>query len=386
VEERLVPRHFVWRVVAAAFLVVLVVGVAWMLWETREYVLVSFAGVLFAIFLRGLSERIQAMFPRLPAIASLGLVTAALLLIGALAVWALLPSLSAQANRLAEELPAAVTRLQDALAASSVGRSALPHLREIATDVFAQTSSLFGFTAHFAADFFVFFFVGIYVAADPQLYFEGVVSLFPEARRVRVSLLLLELQERMWAFVVGRVIAMTLIGILTAIGLAILGIPFALLNGFLTGLLSFLPIVGPLAAAIPVALLALLKSPLSVVYVGMLLGLVYTLDGYLISPMVQKRVGEVPMALTVASLMMAGILFGPLGMVLSLPMLVIVLVVVRTAYIEGMLGAAASKFYGGRGPDLVSRWESEKPCPPTPTVPARRAARAAPRTSTSSTE
>ena len=127
------------------------------------------------------------------------------------------------------------------------------------------------------------------------------------------------------------------IGVTTAIGLWLLGVPLAFALGLLTAFLNFVPTFGPLIAAVPTALVALTVSPMTAVYAVALYTAAACFDGYVVTPLVQMRISEMPPALLLVAQVLMGVLAGQMGLVLAAPMLAATLVLVRMAYIEDVL-------------------------------------------------
>ena len=90
-------------------------------------------------------------------------------------------------------------------------------------------------------------------------------------------------------------------------------------------------------SAIPTLLLGLVHSPTMVLYVAILYVVVQLVEGYLLTPLIQQETVALPPALTIASLVLFGALFGPLGLMLGTPLAAVGLVLVRMAYVEDVL-------------------------------------------------
>src|SRR5207244_833111 len=100
---------------------------------------------------------------------------------------------------------------------------------------------------------------------------------------------------------VGQVVLMGMLGVTTAVGLWLLGIPMALTLGLLTGVLELIPYIGAWVSAVPAALIALLLDPGHVLMVLALYLGQHILEGYLLTPLVQRRAVHVPPALTLVA-------------------------------------------------------------------------------------
>jgi predicted PurR-regulated permease PerM len=131
----------------------------------------------------------------------------------------------------------------------------------------------------------------------------------------------------------GQLIAMVVVGLLTGIGLWLLGLRSALVLGLLAGLLEFVPFLGPFLAAVPAILLALAVSPDLALWVLLLYVGVQQIEGYVLTPMVQQYAVELPGVILLFSLIGFGILFGMLGVILAAPLTVVCYVLVKRLYV-----------------------------------------------------
>lgn len=143
----------------------------------------------------------------------------------------------------------------------------------------------------------------------------------------------------MW--LLGRALGMTFVGMLTAIGLFMLDVPLAL--GLIAGLLDFIPNIGPLLAAAPALLIALMESPSLALYVAALYLAVQALEGYLIVPLIEQKVVRVAPALNVIGQILLAVMFGFLGLLLATPLIVMLMVLVQELYIKDVLEAGRTR-------------------------------------------
>lgn len=184
----------------------------------------------------------------------------------------------------------------------------------------------------------VIFFVGMYVAFDPRLYEDGLVRLVPPDKRQRAGEVLQKLRSVLAYWILGRLISMSAIAVLTAIGLGLLGVPLPIPLGILAGLLTFIPNIGPILAAVPQMLLALEIGMDTVLYVLIFNLALQGVESYLVTPLVQQYVVSLPPALTISVQLLLGVLIGIMGVVMAAPLTAAVLVLVQMLYIQDRLG------------------------------------------------
>jgi predicted PurR-regulated permease PerM len=196
---------------------------------------------------------------------------------------------------------------------------------------------------HVMIDCFAVAVMSIYLALQPGLYREWLIALFPPIHRDLVRDVLRDLADALRAYIVGQLITMTMLGILTAIGLYILDVPYALTFGVFTGLVAVVPFFGTLVSTTLPALFVL-GGPgggTRAVYVLLLGVVIHLIEGNLVSPLVMSKKIDMPPVLTITAVLVIGKLLGPLGLVVALPTLVTVMVVVRRILIN--------RIYEGKG-------------------------------------
>ncbi len=131
---------------------------------------------------------------------------------------------------------------------------------------------------------------------------------------------------------------MAVVGTLTAIGLALLGVTAPIALGLISGMFAFVPFVGPLLASVSGVLMASMQGPTLVGYVVVRYAAIHFVEGNLITPLVQAEAVELPPVLTLFAALVFGLLLGPVGVLVAAPLAVVILVAVNTLYIEWMLG------------------------------------------------
>ncbi len=139
----------------------------------------------------------------------------------------------------------------------------------------------------------------------------------------RVYNVILRIEDRLGAWVRGELTLMTLIGLLSYIGLWLLKVEFALPLAILAGLLEILPVIGPIIAAIPAILIALSTSPVLALATGALYFLVQQLENTIVVPKVMERAVGLHPLVTLLALMVGGKLAGVVGALLAVPVLVV---------------------------------------------------------------
>lgn len=325
-------------------LITLIVLLLLLFWYALDVFLLIFAGILLAIFLRALSDWLSQHAPLSPGW-SLAVVVMVLISVIGLLGWLLAPSLAEQIDELSQTLPRSIQNLRQSVEQYGWGRRILdrtPSFEDLIpdkSDVLAKATGVFSTTFGVIVNVVVILFVGLYLAVNPKLYKEGFVRLFPLRKRQRTSEVLDEVGSTLRWWLLGKVIAMILIGILTTAGLWLLDVPLALTFGVLSALFTFVPNIGPPLAILPAILLALTVSPTRALYVLLLYLVIQTVESYLLTPLLQQRAVSLPPALTISAQILMAVLLGGLGLALATPLIAVSLVLVKMLYVEDVLEA-----------------------------------------------
>lgn len=310
-----------------------------------DVVLLLFGSILLAIFLRGLADLVNR-YTKLSEGLSVLLVSILFLLILAGAISLLAPSVAEQVRHLRDELPKSAQKVGAYISQFGWGRTIieqLPSADEImkkvdAASILTRVGGYFSSTIGVIGNLFVMILLAVYLASEPRFYANGLTKLFPVNARPRVFEVLEEIGATLSWWLIGKTASMIFIGLLTWIGLWILGVPLSLTLGLIAGLLSFIPNFGPIFSAVPAILLAFIESPISAVYVLILFVAVQIIESNLVTPYIERQTVELPPALTVVAQLALGVLIGGVGLVLATPLLAVVVVLVQTVYIEDVLG------------------------------------------------
>ncbi len=186
-------------------------------------------------------------------------------------------------------------------------------------------------------DTLVVIFGGIFLAAQPSFYRHGLVKLIPSGKRALVTDAMIDSERALRLWLKGQLIAMVIVGVLTGLGLWLLGVPSALVLGLLAGLLEFIPFAGPALAAVPAILLALAVSPDLALWVLLLYIGVQQAEGAIVQPMVQQYAVDLPGVVLLFSLIAFGTLFGAIGVLLAAPLAVVTYVLIKRLYVREAL-------------------------------------------------
>ena len=321
---------------------VVVVALALIVFRWLQVLLLGFGAALIAVLLRSLANPIRRRTP-LDAAWSLGVAVLFVVLLVALIGWFVGAQVAAQFDQLEEMLPKAWSAAQSGLNSFEAGRWVLDKLQEARSDhsvasslgvVAGRLGRITRVSVGVVADLVLVIIAGVYFAAQPTLYRNGLLQLVPESARGRVENAMDETAASLRKWLLGTGLAMLAMGVLIAVGTSLLGLPAPLALGLVAGLAEFVPIVGAILSAVPGLLLAGTQGPHVVLWTLAFYVAAHQFEGHVLIPLIQRHVVSVPPALTLFSVLAFGLLFGPLGVILATPLAVVVLVLVRRLYLH----------------------------------------------------
>jgi predicted PurR-regulated permease PerM len=319
-----------------------VIALLLMVWQVAQILLLIFASILSAVFLRAMSEWISRNTD-LSVTVSLNLVVLALLGGSVLILLLYGPDIAEGFYQLSRKLPSTLDRLRTSLGQYAWGPLLLDTLSQVGNALtdprqLGKIAGIFSTAFGAVASFLIVIVLGLYFAAEPKIYLDSTARLFPQPRRARVYEAFDRIGQALRWWLAGRFAAMFAIGLLTFIGLAVLGVPFAFILSLLAAILTFVPIIGPLISAVPAVMLGWAESGSTALFVVVLYTVIQALESYWITPYINQKVVSMPPAwlLTAQLIMAAG--FGILGFLLAPALAVVAMVLVQMLYVRDVLG------------------------------------------------
>jgi predicted PurR-regulated permease PerM len=188
-------------------------------------------------------------------------------------------------------------------------------LTNLSENIFSKTVGVFsGFVS-----VIVVFSLAFYMTVEENGINKFITSVSPDKYKDYASNLANRIKEKIGKWMLGQMFLMLTIFILDAIGLYLVGVPYALILGIFAGVMEIVPYIGPIISAVPGVILGFLISPTT----GFLTLLVYLIaqqvESHVIVPQVMKKaVGLNPVA-TIVALLVGLRLGGVLGAILAIP-------------------------------------------------------------------
>ena len=351
--------------------VVAFAALLWLAWTASETLLLIFSGVLFGVFLDGMTRGLGYGLP-FPRAIRLTFVVLSLVVIGAGLTTFGGATVASQARELGmtvrEQSDAVRTWLKEHGVDLNVSERRTPGrdsgrehntgeedkgqrqggLAGLAASALKSTGSLLSETGsvlgpavsvvlglfNALGNLLVIAFIGIAVAAEPASYHRRALYLIPRRQREKGTRVLDRIGETLRYWLFGQLVTMTVIFLLTWAGLAFLGIGGALILGLQAGLLAFVPTIGPMVAGLIIILSSLATGINAALGAFGVYLAVQTVESYGLTPFIQRRALDIPAATIFAGQLLLGVLFGLWGIALALPLMAVIKVLLEELWIE----------------------------------------------------
>jgi predicted PurR-regulated permease PerM len=339
--ERGAATQFATRVTIAVAIACLGFISIWMIHRGIDVLLLLFAGILIAVLFRSMAEPL-VRYTRLPLWAAVVIVVVLTFGLFGFAGWLMAPSVSRQIDELTVRLPEAIERFRAQYLSFGWTQWLMQQGGDAADGrkVLNQITNAFRITFLAGGAIIIVTFLALYMAAQPRVYIQGIVRLMPVNFRPRARTVLRELYRMLRVWLLTKLFTMIVTGVGIGIGLWLLKIPMALALGIFAGVLEFIPTVGPLLSVIPALLLAMVKGPAAALQVAVLYFVVQWVGNHVTTPLIQHRTLSIPPAVTLALVALLGTFFGFGGLLLSGPLAVVIVGLVKMLYVEDVLERA----------------------------------------------
>jgi len=329
------------RIVTATVAILAVAGVAWLLVQLTDFLLLLFAAVVLAAVFDAIAGGIRKLTGGRARTLSLVLAIIGLLLVFISAFVLFGAQFAAELDTIGDAIPGALDQVESLLEQLGMGGALTDMLDKGTQDI----SSLAGRVGSYAmavtnglTDFVLVFVGAIFVAGNPGVYRRGLVLLMPRKAEQPTRQFLDDCSTGLRGWMLGQSVSSVLVAVLTSTGLYLLDVPAAGGLGIIAGLLDVIPMVGPVISGIPAVLLAFTVSPTTALWTIGLFLVIQQLQGNFLQPMIQKHAVDVPPAVLLFAVFGAGALFGALGVLLAAPLTIVLYLFVQRIYVRDLLG------------------------------------------------
>lgn len=284
---------------------------------------VLFLGVIIGVTLSPLTDYLARY--RVPRPLSVVGVYAGTALVISLFLWYAIDNVASEIDEIigeSDQIQADYDRLAD-----DYGLPAFKELGPLIEERLGSVSARLAMEAQVAVDVLLYtvtvFVVAVFYTTTKRQGQTLILSVMPAEHRLRTAEVLDSIGHRLRQYVLGQLLQMTLIGVITFVGLTLLGVRFALVLAVIAFLLELVPLIGPILSAVPAIALAMTQGVDQAIYVLLLYIGVQQLESNVITPVVQRKQTDMPELLILAAVLIGGALMGILGTLVGLPLAVI---------------------------------------------------------------
>ena len=319
----------------------------YILWQIRHVLLLGFTAIVIATaFNRGVRQLQRLGIKRSIAVVLLVVTVFALL---AIFIWLIGVPFSKEFQQLIERVPQGIERLRtwstwlQNMIPKQLGEEnrsvtgLTEYLQALAKRLFGPFFTFFSDSLAVALEVLLVVILTVMLLANPLPYRRAFMQLFPSFYRRRADDILSRCEVALGGWLIGILINVSVITVVSGVGLWILQVPLVLANALLAGLLTFIPNIGPTISVIPPMAIALLDAHWKPWGVLILYILLHEIEGDILTPLVMaKKVSLLP-AITVLFQVASTAFFGFLGLLLAIPLLVVIQVWLQECLIKDIL-------------------------------------------------
>lgn len=291
----------------------------WVTYLIRDLLLLLFVAV---ILMSALSPLVS-FFTKLKLPKTLSIAITYIIIIVALAgLFALvLPPLVEESSRLIVSLPPVLAQIFNI---TGIDKSVLQsQLTTLSKNLFSITLAIFDNLLTL-----IFLLVLTFYLLLERNSLEDRLASFFVGREARIRKSVIQIEEKLGAWLRGQLLLSLIIGFLSYIGLTVLNIPYALPLAVVAGLLEVVPVIGPIISAIPPILIALTISPILGLGVTAMYFVIQQLENHLIVPQVMRRAVGLNPLVVILAIAVGSRLLGFAGALLAVPIAVVLQIIV----------------------------------------------------------
>ncbi len=331
------------------------------LWRFRTTFMLGFLAIVLAVLVSIPVSYLERFMPR--ALAVILSVLATVVIALGLGIW-LVPVIGADLYEIALRLPAFTTQLSQAYTELSnqetlLGRLLPPltgnlnsasltplRLQQLLSDALSAGLPVLisggNFVFTLLANLFLVVMLAIFFIAEPKAYVRATLYLVPAHRQLELLGLWSVLYHTLRTWLSTLLISISITVTLVALILGALGMPNVMVVAVFAGLATFIPNIGAILPVIPIVVFLLISNPSQIpLMVGAYLG-IQLLESNVLTPSVVRRQLSIPPAATLLTQILAGYIFGVVGVLLAVPLLAVMIALVRELYSYGLLGLRGS--------------------------------------------
>ncbi len=267
---------------------------------------------------------------------ALGAILVAGLLIAGGLIGVLLPVVIAQVDDVIAQIPGYLESLEqgEGLGARLVSMLSLDQLNEGISGDPQMALGALGDLTSFAINTLTLLVVTPYFALEMPAIKRWVVRLLRPHHREDFLFALNRASDLIANYIVGNLAISLIAGVVTYVGLSLIGVPYALALAAWVALTDLIPMLGALIGAVPVAIVAYLTGPRELIWAMLLIVAYQQFENFIVAPRVMKRAVDLSPATVIIALLVGGQLAGLIGALLALPLAALTKILLNEFYLE----------------------------------------------------
>ena len=300
--------------------------------------LLYFTSIIIALVLGVLTNWLKKLIP-VHQVVALGIVIIVIVALILIFGYLIGPRIVSESTHLVDTIRQGIAKLQQYGVTHRWAYRLLSFLRtptKYLPSLIGGVRGVFQNTLSFLSGVIFLLLMSVFLAANPELYIDNAIRLFYPQRReiIRETVSALAFSLRRW--LLGRFIAMLMIGVFTTLALLVFRVPLALPLGIIAGILDFIPFIGPIVSAVPAILVTLATDPVKSLWIIVIYLGVHLLED-LITPVIQWGVARIPPALLVSVQVFLALLGGIFGVLIAEPLTLTIIVIIQIIYFRNYL-------------------------------------------------
>lgn len=318
-------------------IVVAVAVIPVLIWYLFGVVLIAFGAIILAMLVRLMAQPLMRWLaaPEWLALTVSGLVIL-VVIIGAGYLFG--SHISGEFQDVMQRTTSETAALENSMRGTALGNYILQHLTSGNLSLADVLPGVLKVSTTFIEGVMIMLISGAYLAAQPRLYRDGMIWLFPPSKHARVAEIYDGIGEALRLWLIGQLVEMVLIGALSTFAVWLIGVPSPLAIGLIAGIGEFIPYLGPILAAIPAVLVAITKSPETALWTIFAYLVIHQIEGQIVAPLIQRHMVAIPPAVMLLGIVAMTYLFGAIAIIFAAPIVVTVFAAVNLLYVRDTLG------------------------------------------------
>jgi len=306
-----------------AFLIILA-----LLWQIRQIIIGLFVALILMTAINPAVDRLERM--KIPRIVGIFLVYILIIAVIAIAIAGIIPPLVDQTSTMITNAPKFIENFGIPNIDQRIIESQIQQLGSIPANLVKISVTILGNLVAIAALLVITF----YLLLERKNLNRYLHILFGGDGEKKAEKFIDAMEKKIGSWVRAQLTSMAIIGVMSYLGLRLLGIEFALPLALLAGIFEIVPNIGPVLASVPAILAGFAISPLMALAVVALYFLIQQIEANFIYPQIVSREAGVNPLITILSLTIGFKLGGILGAVLAVPFVLLIQIIASEIFVS----------------------------------------------------